>query len=355
MHRVAIFQPSLRGGGAQRVAVDVANGLVSREWQVELVLASGEGVYQSLLDERVGVVDLGAGRVSRSILSLLRYLRESQPSTLLAIQRHAVIVAWLASLFSGWKGRLVARETNSFQKVPGRNRGWRNAVLASLVKWIYRDMDCVVVPSRGIASELSHLPNVITIPNPVTIPTTSEKFNHERPYILGAGSLDKQKRFDDLISAFAMLRNDYAVSDLDLIILGDGPDRKRLHELAKKPGLEKNLIMPGFVNDPFKYMRAAEVFVLTSGWEGLPNVLIQAMACGAPVVATDCPHGPREILDNGRFGKLVPVGDIKAIAQAIYNQLQNKKTSYPADALAPYDYDRVIGAYESVLTGHISQ
>jgi len=355
MKKIAIFLPSLGGGGAQRVAVDVANGLARRGIPVEIVLASGEGVYYQLLEPSVSVVDFGVKHVRQAVFPLISYLNCVQPATLLSIQRNASLVAIIASILSKWKGKVVARETNSFYKIPGRYTNIRDSILASLIKFSYRFVDCVIAPSRGVATELAYLPHVVTIPNPVIIPEAIENLNHARSFILGAGSLDKQKRFDDLISAFAILQREHGVTDLDLIILGEGPDKDKLVNLAKELDVSEKMFMPGFVNDPFKYMRSTKVFALTSGWEGLPNVLIQAMACGAPVVATDCPHGPREILNNGRFGTLVPVGDVPAIALAIYKQLQNKRVAYPPEVLAPYDYDRVVDAYESVLTGHLSQ
>ena len=354
MKKIAIFLPSLRGGGAQRVAVDVANGLARRGIPIDIVLASGEGVYHQLLDPSISVIVFGVKHVRQAIFPLVSYLKRVQPATLLAIQRNAALVAVIASKLTQWKGNVVARETNSFHKVPGRYSDFRDLILASLIKFSYRFVNCVIAPSRGVATELSYLPHVVTIPNPVTIPEVIENLDHERPFILGVGSLDKQKRFNDLIYAFGCLQSDYGMTNLDLIILGEGPDKDELLDFSKKLGVNDRLKMPGFVNDPFKYMRSAKVFVLASGWEGMPNVLIQAMACGAPVVATDCPHGPREILANGRFGELIPVGDIRAMAVAIYRQLTRGRKPYPPEALAPYDYNQVIDAYQAVLTGQAS-
>ena len=134
------------------------------------------------------------------------------------------------------------------------------------------------------------------------------------PVCLAAGRLCPQKDYPTLIRAFATLAE---TRPLRLLILGDGPDRADLESLIRQLGLADRVALPGFAENPFSAMARAGVFVLSSAWEGLPGVLIQAMACGTPVVATDCPSGPREVLVDGRYGPLVPVGDPEALAQAI--------------------------------------
>lgn len=354
MNHIAIFLPSLRGGGAQRVAIDIANGLVRRGYEIDMVLATNVGVYQSLLDKKIRLIDLGVSHMYQSVVSLRAYLNESKPATLFAIQRHAVIAAWLAKKLSSWNGRFIARETNSFDKVPGRNESWRDLAILFLIKRIYRYVDCVIAPSSGIARDLDYLSNVQIVPNPVCIPPPGKSLQRSKPYMLAVGSLDNQKRFDDLIKAYASFikLND---DDYELIILGEGKERESLMELAVNLGVESSIELPGFVDDPFMYMREAAVFVLSSAWEGLPNVLLQAMACGAPVVATDCKHGPREILAGGKYGELVPVGDIDAMAAAMSRQVRRGRVAFPPEALAPYDYEAVLDSYQKILIGKVSQ
>lgn len=350
---VSIFLPSLRGGGAQRVGLDLANGFVSRGYKTDLILAKNEGVYFNLLKEKVTLHTFNKKNVSRSFFDLVTYFKEHNPQYFISIQRNATLISLLAAKYSGWKGFFIARETNSFDKVPGRNESWRDLVILFLIKRIYRYVDCVVAPSIGIARDLDYLSNVQIVPNPVCIPPPGKSLQRSKPYVLAVGSLDNQKRFDDLIKAYAnfIKFND----DYELIILGEGKEREKLMKLAANLGVESSIELPGFVDDPFMYMREAAVFVLSSAWEGLPNVLLQAMACGAPVVATDCKHGPREILAGGKYGELVPVGDIDAMAAAMSRQVRRGRVAYPPEALAPYDYEAVLDSYQKILINSVSQ
>lgn len=336
------------------MVIDIANGLSRRGYNIDLILASNVGVYHSLLDDKIRLIDLGVNRMYQAVMPLRDYLHKSGPDTLFAIQRHAVIAAWLARLVSNWDGRLIARETNSFDKVTGRNESWRDLIISTLIKKIYHYVDLVIAPSSGIAKDLELLTNVHVIPNPVCMPPSNMSLQRNKPYVLGVGSLDNQKRFDDLIKAYAKFI-ELNHEGYDLIILGEGEERDKLMELAAVLGIENRLEMPGFVDDPFMYMREAAVFVLSSAWEGLPNVLLQAMACGAPVVATDCKHGPREILGDGKYGELVPVGDIDAMAAAMSRQACRGRVAYPAEALAPYDYETVLDSYQEILINKVPQ
>ena len=167
--------------------------------------------------------------------------------------------------------------------------------------------------------------------------------------ILAAGRLHIQKDFPTLLRAFALVRKEIPSR---LVILGEGEKRKELEDLAQELGIRKDLDLPGFVENPYKYMKRAAVFVLSYQWEGLPTVLVEAMACGCPVVSTDCPSGPREILENGRWGKLVPPGDPMKLAEAIKEILTNRNR-FPADystyALTRFSVSAVAEQYLSVF------
>lgn len=347
--KLAVFLPSLRGGGAQRVAVDIANGLAARNHSVDLLLASSDGVYKDLLDPAVKIIDFELDCVRKSIGPLISYLKSSNPDSLLSIQRNAVLTSLLAKWLSKWNGKFVARETNSFQINQYRKQTIKDKYLSFVVRKLYRYSDVVVAPSAGVAAELCNCCDVHIIPNPVNIPNNVKPFKHDKPFILGVGSLDNQKRFADLINAFNLLDFNNE-EECDLIILGEGPERIKLEQLCEKFKITSRVHMPGFVDNPFSYMKAASVFVLTSAWEGLPNAMLQAIACGTPVVATDCPHGPSEILAQGKYGPLVPVGDVNAICQAIKCQLKSDtKILYDDNVLKTYRYEKIIDAYEQLL------
>jgi glycosyltransferase involved in cell wall biosynthesis len=167
------------------------------------------------------------------------------------------------------------------------------------------------------------------------------------PVVLAVGRLTKQKDFPLLIRAFAQVCQKRRAR---LIILGEGPDRPLLEAQVSELGLEDEVALPGFVENPYAYMSRAALYVLSSQWEGLPTVLIEALYCGAPVVATDCPSGPREILANGRYGALVPMGDVSALAQAIEAGLAGKTPSPTAESWQPYALETVVDQYIRLLS-----
>jgi glycosyltransferase involved in cell wall biosynthesis len=168
----------------------------------------------------------------------------------------------------------------------------------------------------------------------------------EPPVILAAGRLTAQKDFSTLMRAFALVRQGHAAR---LLILGEGEERRALEALAEQLGLEKDTSLAGFVANPYPYMTRASIFVLSSCWEGLPGVLIEALYCGLPLVSTDCPSGPREILADGRYGRLIPVGDAKALARAIHMTLRDRGPGLPPESWRPYELDTVVNQYLNIL------
>ena len=230
-----------------------------------------------------------------------------------------------------------------------------------LVKRFYPWADYVIGISRGVADDLSQtagLPRerIKILYNPVVTPELREKarapLNHpwfeagQPPVILAVGRLTKQKDFPTLIRAFAQVRQSRPAR---LLILGEGPDRPALEALVNQLGLEDSVAMPGFVDNPYAYMSRASLYVLSSRWEGLPTVLIEALYCGPPIIAMDCPSGPREILADGQHGLLVPVGDITALAQAIEAGLAGKTPHPTEESWHPYSLEAVVDQYLHLL------
>ena len=232
-----------------------------------------------------------------------------------------------------------------------------------LVRWNYPLADEIIAVSDGAADDLSistRIPRdqIQVVYNPIITPEmdlkSRENLDHpwfkpgEPPVILAVGRLTSQKDYPLLIRAFARVRQAIPVR---LLILGEGPERNELTSLINQLGLEDDISMPGFVHNPYAFMAHASVFVLSSRWEGLPTVLAEALYCGAPLVSTDCPSGPREILQNGRFGKLVPVGDVDCLADAIQDTLKNKRMSPPYESWQPYELNSVVDQYLKHLLG----
>lgn len=345
--KIAFFISTCHGGGAERVMVTFANAFAKKGIETDLVVCSLTGPYVDEIDKRVNVFDLKKDRVSRSLPALLRYIRENKPTVMVSSLIHANIIAVIAKLLSREKFRLAIREasTPSMANKTGNSPypPVKTRLVSFLQKRLYKYADFVIAPSKGVALDLvenkiAPESKVHVIYNPVDIemiqkrmnePVSHPWFKESVPVILSAGRLTKPKDYPTLIKAFSIVEKR---TPCKLIILGEGEKRKELEELVKELGLEGKVDMPGFVENPFAYMARASVFVLSSLWEGLPNVLIQAMVCGTPVVATDCPSGPREILEDGRYGRLAPPGDWEKIADEIslslskvYKQQQENK------------------------------
>lgn len=327
---IAIFLPSLEGGGAERVMAILANGFVSRGYRVDLVLATASGPYLPWVDARVRVVDLGSGSILRSAMPLARYLRTHHPRALLAALSHANVIALVAHRLVGSTARIVVSERLSLAAARRHHRSFRDRAIRALMRPCYRRADRVVVVAKAMIAELESrlgLPRerLECIYNPVVdnalAAAAAQPCDHpwmsdtaHTPVVLGCGRLSAQKDFATLVEAFRIVRSRRPAR---LIILGEGEDRAALEAQVRAGGIAGDVDLPGFVENPFAYMSRTSVFVLSSRYEGMPGALIQAMACGARVVSTNCPTGPDEILEDGRWGELVPMGDARAMADAV--------------------------------------
>ncbi|WP_034622972.1 glycosyltransferase [Desulfovermiculus halophilus] len=358
--KISFYLPSLRGGGAERSMLNLAQGFANRGYLVDLVLAKAEGPYLSLVPDNVQIVDLRASRVLKSLPGLVCYLRREQPQAMLSAMGHANLIALWAKRISNVPVRLgvTIRNTTSISIKHGNYI--RSKMILLFSKWFYESADSIIAVSKGVADDLSqfaciHRTKISVIYNPVVTNDLMEKakevpehpwFNDQYPpVVLGVGRLSKQKDFGSLINAFALVREKKSAR---LVILGEGDERANLETQIDDLGLEHYADLPGFVDNPFAYMSRACVFVLSSAWEGLPGVLIQAMACGVPVVSTDCPSGPREILEEGKWGKLIPVGDIYQMANAIESALNGDKVDARERAIF-FNEETIVDEYIHVL------
>jgi glycosyltransferase involved in cell wall biosynthesis len=354
---VAFFLPSLCGGGAERVTVNLAQAITERGYPVDLVLVAAEGVFLDELSPAVRVVDLHAPRVLRSIRPLATYLRRERPRVLVSSMGHANLVALWAGRLAGGVTPVIVTEHNTLSQEAGRQHPLRGRLWPHLLRMFYPWAARVVAVSRGAADDLartSGLPRdcVDVVYNPViTLAMMSlirQAPEHpwfaagQPPVVLGVGRLTPQKDFATLVRAFAEIRRCRAAR---LVILGDGEERPALEALASQLAVADDVALLGFVPNALGYMARAAVFALCSAWEGLPTVLIEALAAGTQVVSTDCPSGPREILQDGRLGALVPVGDPAALASAILQALERPARAAPLEALAPFTRDAAVDHY----------
>lgn len=333
MGSIAIVLASLGGGGAERVALTLADEFSSRGIEVDLVVLSSAGPLRAQVSDGVRLVDLGTGRARHSISRLRAYLKRARPSAILAIAFHVNLLAILASVGLRPRPLLVLSVHGIFSRAIAGHPKSRRLWLTAATMLLYRRADHVVAVSHGAARDLARhgrvrIDKIVTIPNPV-IRSDLEALAAESPghpwaskpsskLIVAAGRLTAAKDYPTLIAGMGKV---VARTGARLLILGEGELRGALEAEIARLGLEGSIALPGFVANPLALMRAADLFVMSSRWEGFAMALVEALAVGTPVVATDCPNGPREILEGGRWGKLVPVGRPDALADAIANVL----------------------------------
>jgi glycosyltransferase involved in cell wall biosynthesis len=360
---IAFFLPSLRGGGAERVMVNLAQGFTERGLPVDLVLAAAEGTFLQRLPPAIRVVDLRSRRVLRSLPPLTGYLRRERPRALVSSMSHANLVALWAARLAGGDTPVVATVHNTMSVSTPKQGRVAARLWPHLLRTFYPWAARVVAVSHGAADDLSRTSGfprerVEVVYNPVISPEmlalAAQAPEHpwfgpdQPPVILGVGRLTPQKDFPTLLRAFAEVRRHRPAR---LVILGEGEERDALTALAAELGVSDDLWLPGFREDALGCMAASAVFALSSAWEGLPTVLIEALAVGTRVVATDCPSGPREILQGGRLGELVPVGDAPALAAALVRTLEGAGAPPPTHALTPFTRDAAVDHYLRLIEG----
>ncbi|MCT2347455.1 glycosyltransferase [Niallia taxi] len=332
--KIAIFLPSLSGGGAEKMMVNIAKGFSENGIHVDLVLGNAKGPYMSMVPKEVSIVDLKSTRLLLSLSKLARYLKNEKPQSLLVTLESSSVIALLAKIMSRVSTKLVVRIPNNMSQQMKNAKNAKHKIILRLATILYKKADGIIAISEGVAKDTAKvtgipIEKIEVIYNPVVtdelIIKSMEQVNHtwfnsEVPTIIGVGRLSKQKDFPILIEAFSKV---IQKRDARLVIIGEGEEQESLNKLVKDLEITKFVDFIGFVDNPYKFMEKSSLFVLSSAWEGFGNVIVEAMACGTPIVSTDCKSGPSEILDNGNFGKLVPVGDSERMASAIIESLES--------------------------------
>jgi glycosyltransferase involved in cell wall biosynthesis len=305
---------------------------------VDVLRIAGHGPYLKDVWPTVRIIELGVSHVNSSLFPLMRYLKAQRPRALLTDKDRVNRVALLARCLSHVPVRTVVRIGTTVSRNLSRRSPAARLTQQLSMRYLYPHADAIILPSRGAAEDLQQFADIPesktwVIPSPVSgdfiqrmsqepivHPWLRHNPGQERdiPVILGAGELCARKDFTTLIRAFCQVRRQRSCR---LIILGKGRQREALLTLTRELGIADDVFLPGFVNNPYAFMHKADVFVLSSTCEGAPVVLMEALAVGVPVVSTDCPSGPSEILQNGRIGPLVPVGDSDALAAAVMQML----------------------------------
>lgn len=361
--RIALFLRYLGGGGAEVAMVNVARGLVEQGLKVDFVLSQAGGPHQWKVPPEVRIVDLGNSGILASLTGLMRYLRREKPVALLSALHFNNEIAVAAKRLSGVSTRVVVCEQNTLSQRARNETRLAKRQTPLLARLFYPWADGIVAVSQGVAKDLTEITNLPlermqVIYNPAVTPELAKKaeapLDHpwfrkgEPPVILGVGKLEAQKDFPTLIRAFAQVRQ---VQPVRLMILGWGPEENRLEleALVRELGLEEDVALPGYVENPYAYMAGAAVFALSSRWEGFGNVIVEALAVGTPVVSTNCESGPTEILDHGKYGSLVPVGDSQAMATALLKVLAGEFKSIEPDWLNQFSLKAITQQYLDLL------
>lgn len=361
MTDIAIFLMDLGGGGAERVMINLAQGFVEHQLSVDLVLVQAKGPYLSQLPAGVNIVTLNSSRLLLSIPKLIQYLKKKQPKFLLSALEDTNFVAILAGKIAGNSTQVAVTVHNNLSRESRNSPQLKRRLTPTLVGWFYPSADYVIGVSKGVTDNLITLGSppekTHSIYNPIVsaqlLEQLQEPVDHswfasgQPPVILGVGRLTPQKDFATLIRAFSQVRKQYKAR---LMILGEGSKLDYLKDLVQDLDLTENVAFPGFVDNPYSYMAQAGVLVLSSAWEGFGNVLVEAMAAGTPVVSTDCESGPAEILAQGQYGKLVPVGDSQAMAAAILATLTEPTNPEPLKQRAmEFSLENSVNQYLRIL------
>lgn len=328
--RLFIVRPTLGAGGADRVTLTLLKHLEQTRFTPTLVLIRRQGELLDELPDDVEIVSLDAGGIFSAARPLRKLIRQRRPDIVFSTSSGTNVTAALATPRPG--PRLVLSERNGLLRDQDPLKKW---VLFAAKRLLYPRADCVTAVSRGVAKDLErrlrlHADRLRVVYNPVLTseidelalrPVDDPWLASGPPVLVAAGRLQPAKGFDLLLAAVAELRR---TLDCRLIILGEGPLRPVLERQARELGLDEAVRLPGFVANPYAYMSRATAFVLSSHFEGLPGVLIQAMACGAPVVATRCPFGPEEIIEDGVDGMLVPTDSVAELTAGIRTLLTDE-------------------------------
>jgi glycosyltransferase involved in cell wall biosynthesis len=366
--RVAIFIPCLVGGGAEMAMLRLAGGLAKSGVSVDFLVSNSLGTLSKEVPDNmaqmpagVELIDFKSWPPRASVLPLANYLKSRKPTNLISFGHNASVIAILATKLSRVRTRNILTIQNNYSaEVKGASSRHDKLILMG-ARVFYGLADVVTAVSQGVADDLAAAFGrqknwVKVIYNPIVsdeiITKSRQPAEHEFfqdkdiPVILSVGRLEPQKDYPVLLKAFARVRKNRSCR---LIILGQGFDRPALEKLVDDLEIGKDVSLPGYADNPYAYMKQASLFVLSSIHEGLPTVLIEALACGCPVVSTDCPSGPMEILEGGKWGQLVPMKDVDALAAAIEASLSKPKAAPPEESWMRYTIDASVLAYSEIM------
>lgn len=360
MKHISFLLPDLRAGGAEKVALLLANEFIKQGYSVDMVLCTAHGEFLYALDKNIQVFDLNALSLRHIFKALVVYLKEQKPDVFIPMMWPLTVVGVVAFKATRLTGQSITSDHTTFSQSPIMKRRLMRWFFKCSVPLVYPLAEGRLAVSNGVAEDLAVLgrlkrDSIKVIYNPISLDTkyfTKEQseqawqdFSGKK--IVAVGALKWAKDYPSLLKAFALLlQKEQAM----LSIVGQGDLLSELEALTKRLGIDKHVYFVGFSDMPYAWMASADLLVLSSHYEGFGNVLVEAMSVGTPVVSTDCKSGPREILCDGKYGKLVPIGDIEALAEAMFDSLQEE---HEVEALklcaASFSVDKIAEQYLDVM------
>jgi glycosyltransferase involved in cell wall biosynthesis len=359
---IAFFIPSMTGAGAERVALNLIQEFDAQGWNIHLLLNSAVGSFLPLVPKNVEILELRSSNFFDKVMKIKKYLSRRNPDYVVSLLDR-VNAFGFAKLASGWKGKLAVSVHSTASQEMIDERSLLSLIKPFFMKVAYRFSDSVIAVSQGVAQDLSKVlsmdqEKIRIIYNPIVTEDlkVQAKLSSGHPWLnqtevpvfLSIGRLVSAKDFSTLLRAFRLVRDAIPAK---LIILGDGEERSHLQELAISLDIKDDIDLHGFVDNPYQYISSSSVFVLSSKFEGFGNVLVEALALGKKVVSTNCPSGPSEILDGGKYGKLVPVGDYHLLSDAMLHTLNiNLDSQALANRASFFEVKKIAEEYMSLLT-----
>jgi glycosyltransferase involved in cell wall biosynthesis len=352
--KISIFLPNLDGGGAEKAMAILANSFLLRGYEVDLIMANARGPFLEILHKGVVCVDFKSPSVFRSLFKLAKYFRKNSPDAVLTALNYANVTAILARLISGKNFRLVINEqNNNFNRKKTINPGIKVLGLRILVKVLYPLADVIISVSKDLSEEIKKVnflnkTKVTVLYNPIIFfeSKMDADIKIKNPYVISIGRLESQKNFTLLIKAFYLLQKKQPIN---LLILGEGSQRQLLESLIKDLKIEEKVFMPGFVMNPGFYLSQSKFFALSSDYEGFGNVIVEAMSLGIPIVSTNCKFGPNEILEGGKWGRLVEPGDVEGLCQAMLETLNDPNPPDVKKRAQDFSLEKTVDEYLKVL------
>lgn len=333
--QIVFFLPNLKMGGAEKNIIEIANYISTKKENVKIIVIKDEGPLKSEIDSKIDLISLEASRSLFSLFPLIQKLNYLQPTHIVSTLTQANLILLIAEYFLKYKPKITVRVECVLSKMVKDEKKEHKLfnIVPFLIRILFQKADEIISISNGVKIDLVNTysidpDKITTIFNPAISQSLSkikdEEVDHDWfkskkcPIVIGVGRLTYQKGFDVLVKSFCEVRKKISCR---LVILGEGPERNKIKKILSDFGMSEEAWLPGFVDNPYKYLSRADVFVLSSRYEGFGNVLVEAMACGLPVIATDCDSGPSEILNKGEYGTLIPVEDLEQMTTNLNNVL----------------------------------